>query len=137
MPLSRHGKPELVSIEAALVDQDFWGSGGDGAPDGGQKTEEEEASAFAFRLDRPQDQHGAYGTAWAHQANTGGLALQDKHTARGCPGMGLSLALIEAFVTAFVRQKDAWRLPEATTSLAYGGTLERVPTQESGKKQEL
>ena len=80
------------------------------------------ADARAFRLDREADQHGAYGMAWAHAANDKGKA-----NARGCPGMGLSIRLIEAFVGALIAERHRWRVPKSQNgAYAYGGALERT-----------
>ncbi len=103
------GEPTLLSLEAALVDPAVWG------PDARQ-----------LRLDRAVSHDvrtGPYGTAWAHQANADGGP-----TARGCPGMGLSLALIEGFLRAFIDEWQEWH-PEPEGSLRkdhkLGGTLVR------------
>ena len=107
MDYPERGGPTLLSLEAALVDGAVWGD----AP-------------HAIRLDRDVDvdvRTGPYGTAWAHQANADG-----GHTARGCPGMGLSLAMVEGFVGAFLAEFDEWQVSGPPGEpLAAGGGLVR------------
>jgi hypothetical protein len=105
VPMAYGEQRVLLSLEAALVDKQTWGD-----------------QPNQIRLDRRVDtdvRTGPYGTAWAHQANADG-----GHTARGCPGMGLSLAMIEAFVQAFVDEWDAWEV-EGGAPYSKGCTLVR------------
>jgi len=103
--------PVLLSLEGALVDPATWG-----------------ADAREVRLDRlarfaaargggagadDAYKRSPYGMAWAHPANADG-----GHTARGCPGMGLSLALIEAFVGALVDEWERW-IPTEDGAVLY------------------
>ena len=109
VPMEYPGRgPTLLSLEAALVDGAVWGE----AP-------------HAIRLDRDVDadvRTGPYGTAWAHQANADG-----GHTARGCPGMGLSLAMVEGFVGAMLADWDAWQVsgPPGEPLGASGGLVRK------------
>jgi len=111
--------PVLLSLEGALVDPATWG-----------------ADAREVRLDRIDRDHpdaykrSPYGMAWAHPANADG-----GHTARGCPGMGLSLALIEAFVGALVDDWEHWIPTEDGAVLYRRGSAAAAAFREAAARE--
>lgn len=105
VPLDRaDGRRELLSIEAAMRDAAVWG-----------------ANADSFDLSRSTDiRTGPYGVLWAHPANG----------ARGCPGMSLSLHVMEAFLGAYLAQAQRWGLRNgeelSCAAFSCAGTLVRI-----------